>query len=387
MNDKNGSNFLYFDDEEIEKEKTENKQIFVTKRLEGKETHNIKRQIQAEKRKDTNNKTVEEKISEKNELIIDIPINPKSVETPQKSNDKRRSQKPKEKVESKKNNKSSKKSVKTKNNKRNKNSKKAKENKNKLNIKNKNVKKRNNKKKKRNSIIPKIILLGGIIASIVIFTFVTPVFNITSINVSGNNRLSENTIISISGLSRGVNIFKNRKSSIKKNLKENPYIEDVTIKRKLPGTIEIDITERIVEYQIKVMDSFIYIDKQGYILEKVSSEEEAIFIEGYETKDEELLKVKRLNNNDLIKLSAVQKIINAYNSAEIIDKIEKIDISNSKEYILYLNNKQIYVGDDSNLTDKMGYIKTILDDVKDSSGIIFVNRVSSGLKPYFRPEE
>ena len=372
MNDKNDSNFLYFDDEELEKEKTENKQIFVTKRLAGKETHNIKKQIQSEKRKDINKNETEKKVLEKNELVIDIPISTMSIENPPKSDRKKRKLNQKEKTKSSRNNKST-------------NSTKTKKVNN--NVKNKKQRRVNNKKKKKSKLMPKIILLCGMVLAIVIVTFVTPIFNITNIKVNGNNRLSENSIISISGLSNGVNIFKNRKSSIKKKLQENTYIADATIKRKLPGTIEIDITERLVEYQIKVMDSFIYIDKQGYILEKTSTQEDAIFIEGYETKDEEILKAKRLTNNDLIKLSSVQRIINTYNSAEIMEKIEKIDISNSKEYVLYLSNKQIYIGDDSNLTDKMGYIKTILDDVKDRKGIIFVNRVSSGLKPYFRPEE
>ena len=84
VKDKNDSNFLYFDDKEIEKEKTENKQIFVTKRLAGKETHNIKKQIKAEEITNKDNKKIKDNYLVENELIIDIPISTKNVKTPKR---------------------------------------------------------------------------------------------------------------------------------------------------------------------------------------------------------------------------------------------------------------------------------------------------------------
>jgi hypothetical protein len=49
--------------------------------------------------------------------------------------------------------------------------------------------------------------------------------------------------------------------------------------------------------------------------------------------------------------------------------------------------KLLFIGDNSNLTNKMLYLKKILEETHESSGSIFVNGdIGNGFKPYFRPE-
>ena len=67
----------------------------------------------------------------------------------------------------------------------------------------------------------------------------------------------------------------------------------------LPGTIEIQIEEREIAYQVKVINSYVYIDYQGYILENSSEKEKVPTIEGLSTQDEEFLNNKRVNNEDI----------------------------------------------------------------------------------------
>ena len=52
-----------------------------------------------------------------------------------------------------------------------------------------------------------------------------------------------------------------------KNIKQNPYVENVIIKRKLPDTIEITIEEKQKSYMLQFVNGYVYINTQGYILE------------------------------------------------------------------------------------------------------------------------
>lgn len=404
MKEKDSSKFLYFNNEELEKEETDNKQVFVTKRLSGKETHNIKKQIKVEK----NNKFKgKEEIKEKSiaeELVIDIPISLTNKESSKKDTKKRNAKTPKKDIR-KNNNKSNDKT----NKKSTKQSKEKVDRDNVIDIKidripkskkedgnsRKNVKSRKkqeeqkkNKNVKKKNFLGKVVTIIILIVATLIVTFITPIFNITKIEVIGNKNITEQTVVSLSRLKKGENIFKNLKSNIIKNIKENTYIEDVQVKRVLPGTIKINISERDIAYQIKVLESYAYIDKQGYILEIAKEEKNVPFIEEYDTKDDDILKSKRLDEKDLLKLNSIQKIINSAKAIQIEEKIDKINIKDNKEYIVYIGNKEIYLGDDLNLNNKMGYIQMILNDVGESAGIIFVNGdFNNGFKAYFRPQE
>lgn len=248
------------------------------------------------------------------------------------------------------------------------------------------TKKKTLKKKKKNKS-HKVIILLLIIIGIIIFSMITPIFIITQIKIEGNSKIDEETIISLSGLTTGENIFRNSKSKVEANIKQNPYIKEVTMKRILPETVEIKVEERKISYQIKFIDGYIYIDNQGYILEKSTKKAKVPTLNGMTTSQDKLVNSTRLSTEDLNKLNTINKIIDSVKSIEIQDKITTINAENTNEYILYLKNekKHIYLGDASNLNNKTLYIQMMLQEEKGISGTIFVNGdLNKGFKPYFR---
>ena len=92
------------------------------------------------------------------------------------------------------------------------------------------------KKKNRKKRITffKVFLVLSVIAGAITFAFVSPVFNIETITVQGNEKVDAETIINLSGIQKGSNIFRSVKSNVRENLKENSYIENVKVERKLP---------------------------------------------------------------------------------------------------------------------------------------------------------
>lgn len=243
------------------------------------------------------------------------------------------------------------------------------------------------KKNKRIKTALKIILTVGIILGGVIFALTSPIFNIKDIKVMNNNQVSSDTIISLSELKQDENIFKFYKNNVINKIKENPYIENVKIQRKIPNKIEIEVKERVAKYSVDYMGKYAYINTQGYILEIAEESKDMTIIQGITTAEDEVVPGKRLNNDDLNKLEDVIKILDSANENGLEGKVTSIDISNKNEYSIYIEkeNKKVHLGDSTNLSNKMLYVISIIEAEKGKQGDIFVNGdLNNKFQPYFR---
>lgn len=249
------------------------------------------------------------------------------------------------------------------------------------------------KQRKRNRLIKriklllKILVLTGIIVGAIVFATCSPIFNIADIEVVNNNRLSSETIISLSGISKEQNIFSFISAKVSDNIKQNAYIEDVKIKRIIPNKVQIEVQEREPKFSIPVLGEFAYINTQGYILEITQNELNLPVIYGINTPEDQVQVGSRVNEEDLGSLETILRIMSVMNDNSLYDKVTNIDISDKNDYIIYMQDekKTIHLGDASNLNNKMLYIIEILEKEKDVEGDIFVNGdLNNNFKVYFR---
>ena len=252
-------------------------------------------------------------------------------------------------------------------------------------IKNATVKKP--KKTNKSSKVIKYLCIMFLLIIAILLLFMSPIFNLEEININGNAKLTTNECLELTGLEIGQNIYKLNKIQIKNNLKQNAYIENVSISRKLPNKIEITITERKTTYQLELENNeYAYINNQGYILEKSNIKLENIIITGFSTKIENINVGSRINQTDLERLETVLKIVDSAESNGIIEHITKIDIQDKNDYKLILEGekKTVYIGDASSISTRMLYIKAILEKEKGIEGEIFVNGNLNVDKAFFR---
>lgn len=251
-------------------------------------------------------------------------------------------------------------------------------------------KKKKRKLNKRGRIIVfciKWITIIGIIAGGVVFALTSPMFNIKEISVINNNQISSEQIVSLSQIQLETNIFKINKSQVIENIKQNAYVESVEITRRLPNKIQISIKERTRKFNIRYLNHYAYINSQGYILEIADEKVDLPIIEGIKTTEEEIEPGKRLCVEDLEKLEVALRIVSTCTDCNIADKITSINIANENEYSIYMEEekKTIYLGDASNLSNRILYVQMILEEEKDKEGEFFVNGdLNNGFQPYFR---
>lgn len=246
------------------------------------------------------------------------------------------------------------------------------------------------KRKKRNKRIKfvlKTFLLLAIIIGGMVFAMISPIFNIKDIQVLNNKQVSSETVISLSGLKTDENIFRFNSAKVVDKIKENAYIENVEIHRKIPNIIQIEVEERIHCYSVDFLGKYAYINSQGYILEVAEDKKEKPIILGITTPEEQVVVGNRLHENDLEKLEDVIKIMNAAKEYDLDTKVTNIDISDKNEYSIYLEEegKKVYLGDNSNLSNKMLYVNAIIEEEKGKAGEIFANGdLNNKFKVYFR---
>lgn len=246
--------------------------------------------------------------------------------------------------------------------------------------------KKNYKPKKKNIKLRRavaVLILIVIILATLVLILLSDLFNIKKITVKNNSKISENEIIEKSQLAIGQNMFKTFSKAIKEGIKTNPYIDDVKVKKKLNGEIEIEVKERVATYMLQCETGYAYINNQGYILEFTEVLAELPIIKGYKTQDITL--GNRLITEDLEQLDTVIQIIEAAKSNNISDKIYAIDISKPHDFVLEIpsEEKTVQFGDKTNINVKILWIQDLLNETKGTPGEIVLN-VPNIKKVYFR---
>ena len=113
--------------------------------------------------------------------------------------------------------------------------------------------------------IIKVLTLIIIIIAAGLFAMLSPIFNLKNIEIKGNNILTRETIISLSEIKTEQNIFKIYNTKDIKNIKQNAYVNEVKIHKKLPDTIQITIQEREPSFILEYGNGYVYINNQGYM--------------------------------------------------------------------------------------------------------------------------
>lgn len=226
-----------------------------------------------------------------------------------------------------------------------------------------------------------VLLIGG-----GIYFLLSPFFNIKTITTTGNEKITSEELISLSGIQLEENTFKVSTSKVEQAIKENAYIESIKVKRKLPDSIELQVEERKPAYMIMLGNAYVYVNTQGYLLEVSKEALKLPILTGIFTAEDQIQEGNRLCAEDLGRLSSVIQIMDSANNNEIGKLVTKINISNKQNYVLELKSekKNVHVGDTSNLSTKMLHVKTILEKEKKKEGDIIVNTDLSNKGAIFR---
>jgi cell division protein FtsQ len=222
---------------------------------------------------------------------------------------------------------------------------------------------RRRRKKRRNpifAIISFFFICGALLLGISVF------FKISVIKVAGGTRYSPEQVIAASGIKAGDNLFFiNKFDATSKVFKQLPYVEKVTIKKDLPNTIILNVTDAAPAAYIQSGDGYWLMDKSLKLLENTSAENIAnlISVLGVTLNKPEAGKTAELS--DSVKQSAFTQLMSELVSRDMLKSVTKIDITSSGDIkFFYLNRFTVKLGSGEDIKTKLDLLKTALDSNK-----------------------
>jgi len=210
------------------------------------------------------------------------------------------------------------------------------------------------KKKKRkkkhfflNIVIVILVLVG------LYFLATSNIFAIKDITViSSGHHFTASQTAELSGIKEGDNLWKTRTGRAEDKLMKDPYISKAEIRREPPGTIVIDIKERVENYLIRSGQKYAVLDWSGIVLNTVDQAPNLPIIEGVEIADVvtgSAVKAKRgLLLADVVKLLQDTEKTGLYFKRVVVEDVDC----------------KAYIYDTLSVKGKLENIESSLDNIK-----------------------
>ena len=107
-----------------------------------------------------------------------------------------------------------------------------------------------------------LVITCGVVALLVY----SPIFTLQKLNVKGAVYLTEEDIAYIARIHRGQPLFDLETAEVTENLLKDLRIESAMVKRNLPYSLDINITERVPVATVASEYGYVDIDRQGKVI-------------------------------------------------------------------------------------------------------------------------
>lgn len=194
---------------------------------------------------------------------------------------------------------------------------------------------------------------------------------ITEITVTGNKRYTQEQIEGILFQSAwdqnsAYCYYKNRFQEHQKI----PFVEDYKIVFRSPTKVEVIIYEKSVVGYVSYMNSYLYFDKDGIIVESASQKLDGIpWITGLQFGHIVLHKPLPVENSKIF-----EEILNLTQILSVYEiKVDKIKYNSHGEATLTIEDVEVVLGDSSNMSGKIAELNSMLTQLAGLSGTLYLD--------------
>ena len=214
-------------------------------------------------------------------------------------------------------------------------------------------------------------------------------FKISDIQVTGNVIYSSKEILDVATIELGDNLFLINKRNIEESILENRnFVDTVTVSRKLPDTVEINILESQLLASVEANGTYFVINRKCQILSKTDADDAArhIRITGIEPLSPRVGEQLKLGVAEAAKEDYLADVMEMMLIKEMYSYVSYIDVSNiSSLKFNYRDNLVIDLGKHEELERKFDMLERILADLAENDrGTISLAKVGEG---HFIPEQ
>jgi len=204
-----------------------------------------------------------------------------------------------------------------------------------------------------------LLFVFGVYQSIA-FAFTTPLLRVSRITVAGNVRLSSGEVQALVEDLRGSSILLVDLDAFRQRLVESPWIAEVALRRVLPSTVEIFVSERHPVGLCRMGPDLYLIDESGTLIDQFGpqySEFDLPIIDGL---------IDRSANGaakatiDVARAELASRVIGALGrSQQIGGRLSEVDVTDAHDAVVLLDGDPalLHLGDDKFLERVQSYLE------------------------------
>lgn len=222
---------------------------------------------------------------------------------------------------------------------------------------------------KRKSIIVRVLIILILIAAVVgaIYYFIST-RQVKNVYVEGNIHYTEQEIkdMVMQG-PLGNNSWYLSMKYRNKGVENIPFVDTMEVKVLAPDSIKITVYEKALAGYIEFMDSFMYFDKDGYIIETSNVRTMGVpLVSG--------LKFEHVALGEKIPVADEGVFETVMTLTKLMEKYEinaqRIYFQSDSDVIVYMDEIRIYLGKAVNLEEKIMMIPSVLEHLEGKSGVL-----------------
>lgn len=194
--------------------------------------------------------------------------------------------------------------------------------------------KKRDKTRKKTKISP-LAKIAIVLAFVAVCTGIsmTSLFNVKNYEVEGNSYYTKDEIIVMGNCQTGGNMFWDVSTKdIKERLSKDSYMKKVKVKRILPGTIKIEVTERKQTAAVVYGTHYIVIDEENVVLRKTDVLPKVPVIQGLTIKKMEVGKVIEIEEE--VKFQQTNELLQIMDQNDMYFKKIVVEKAQIKAYVL-----------------------------------------------------
>jgi cell division protein FtsQ len=205
-----------------------------------------------------------------------------------------------------------------------------------------------------------VLLLFGVYQSIA-FAFTTPLLRVNRISVHGNVRLSSGEVQALVEDLRGSSILRVDLDAFRQRLVESPWVADVALRRVLPSTVEVFVSERRPVGLSRMGQELYLVDESGTVIDQFGpqySEFDLPIIDGLVPPAAR--GAKATASVDPARAELASRVIASLGqSQQIASRLSQVDVSDVHDAVVLLDGDSalLRLGDDKFLERVQSYLE------------------------------
>ena len=184
-------------------------------------------------------------------------------------------------------------------------------------------------------------MLAVIALAAAIFVGATVFFRVEEVVVTGNVRYRTQEVIDASEIVQGDNLFGlNKFEKARLIRKRLPYVEAVNIRRDLPATLRITVTECRAAAQVAGEDGQWLISRTGKVLERAAQTvSNVITVEGVNAVQPEAGSTLVVREGQQLRTTGLLALLSQLEENDMLDRVANIDVSSDARILMSLDDR------------------------------------------------